>query len=152
MEYRDFILKLSPEDLEWLTRQARALDVTPGHMVRDMVSKARRAAENSKTPNRADEKLVERFQRLLADDLAQADNWADLDRRLAVHDLCLKPAGGGLCLHNRRNGLRLCKSSELGFPYSGFVKRYKMPMPGHPHKMAHMLHRQQEDIQLIERF
>ena len=50
----------------------------------------------------------------------------------------LRPAGGELTLHDAE-GTRLCKSSELGFAYARLVKRFAAPMPGHLHKMAHLL-------------
>ena len=112
-------------------------DVTPGQVVRDLLKReiSRRAAKRSE---RANEPLVARLQRLLAVPMAEATSWHDLHARLRQRGYELRPAGGGLTLHDAE-GTRLCKSSELGFAYSRLVKRFMAPMPGHPHRMAHLL-------------
>lgn len=123
---------------EGLYDMASAKDVTPGQIVRELLARELKRSKQAKTPNRADEPLVARLQRLLAADMASATSWTDLQRRLGSHGYCVKPAGGGLTVHGAR-GRRLCKSSELGFPYSRFVRKFCAPMPGHPHRMEHIL-------------
>ena len=68
----------------------------------------------------------------------------------------LRPAGGGLKLHDAHD-TRLCKSSKLGFGYARLVKRSGCAMPGHPHRMAHLLSGpakmpEPEDFDVIEPF
>jgi len=137
MELHDVTLRLPREAISGLRALAAERDVTPGQVVRDLLQRemSRGAA---KRPNRADEQLVARLQRLLAPTMAEAISWADLHARLAAHGCELRPAGGGLTLHDSQ-GTRLCKSSELGFAYSRLVRRFAAAMPGHPHRMGHLL-------------
>ncbi|MEM8656136.1 MAG: hypothetical protein AAGF36_15460 [Pseudomonadota bacterium] len=142
-----------------LLASARALaasqDITLGQLVRSALDGEIRRAK-PKTRNCADEALVARLQRRLAADIASATSWAHLDRILRTHGFSLRPAGGGLTLHDA-HGTRLCKSSELGFGYARLVKRFGAAMPGHPHRMAHLLNakppvQHADDFDVIEPF
>ncbi|MAM61970.1 MAG: hypothetical protein CMH11_10815 [Maritimibacter sp.] len=139
MELQDVTFAMPPQMVEALERIGRDLDQTPGQVLRDLVARELRRRTGAKTPNRADEPLVARLQRLLAADMASATGWADLADRLARRGHEVRPAGGGLTLHDRETGARLCKLSELGFPYSRLVRKFRCPMPGHPHRMRHIL-------------
>jgi len=112
---------------------AEQQDITVGHLVRQLLRKEVERRLDPKTPNRADEGLVAALQALLARQMALAQNWADLSLHLADAGYELRPAGGGLTLHKRPCGTRLCKASEIGFPYRALVKRFRAGMPGHPH-------------------
>ncbi|OIP84832.1 MAG: hypothetical protein AUK37_05240 [Rhodobacterales bacterium CG2_30_65_12] len=81
---------------------------------------------------------IARLRSLLAPVIAAAAGWADLQARLALFGFELRPAGGGLTLHDA-GGARLCKSSELWFACSRLVRNFGAPMPGHPHRMQHLL-------------
>lgn len=155
MDPHDVAIQLPPEMLAGLKSLAAERNVTPGQLVRNLLEReiARGAA---KRPKRADEQRVARLQRLLAPTMAAATTWGDLRARLQGHGFALRPASGGLTLHDSQ-GARLCKSSELGFAYSRLVKRFAAPMSGHPHKMAHLLTQQAaeedpDDLVLIEPF
>jgi predicted transcriptional regulator len=137
MEMQSFSVVLPPDLVQKLETAAARRDVTPGQIIRELlVREFSRSAANK--PNRADEQLVARLQRLLASDMASATSWNDIQSRLAGHGYQLRPAGGGLTLHDAR-GRRLCKSSELGFAYSRLVRKFGAPMPGHPHRMQRLL-------------
>ena len=146
-------LKLPLHLLRDLADLARERDVTEGQILRDLLVKEIKREKNAKTPKRADEQLVARFQRLLAEDIASATGWRDLQYRLADKGFELRPAGGGLTLHRLHDGRRLCKASELGFAYSRLVRRFGAPMPGHPHRMAHLfpMPDADSDFEVIER-
>jgi hypothetical protein len=133
MEHQTVTLKLPPNLLSRASTIAQAQDVTIGHLVRDLLRKEVNRQLNAKTPNRADERLVAALQALLATQMALASGWEDLAHRLAGEGYELRPAGGGLTMHRRPCGTRLCKASELGFPYRTLVKRFCGGMPGHPH-------------------
>ena len=133
MEHQSITLKLPQRLLREVSTVASAQDVTIGHLVRRLLKTEVDRRLNAKTPNRADERLVAALQALLATDMAVADGWEDLAERLAENGFELRPAGGGLTLHKRHCGARLCKASELGFPYRSLVKRFECGMPGHPH-------------------
>lgn len=126
-------LKISPELLSNAGRVASAQDVTVGHLVRVLLAKEVDRRLNPKTANRADETLVAALQALLARDMAEAADWDDLALRLRRHGYELRPAGGGIALHKKSCGTKVCKGSELGFAYRTLVRRFEAAMPGHPH-------------------
>jgi hypothetical protein len=118
---------------------ARSREISLQQLLKDALNaELKRVHFPAKTPNRADEQLVARLQRLLVPEMASAMSWADLAHRLREKGYALRPAGGGLTLHDA-GGTRLCKSSELGFAYSRLVRKFQAPMPGHPHRMQHIL-------------
>lgn len=129
-------LRLPTALAERLLAEAQARGLAPGRILCDLLEREL-APRPAKRTHRADEPLVARLQRLLAPTMAEAGSWDDLSARLARHGHALRPAGGGLTLHDAA-GRRLCKSSELGFPYARFVRKFGVPMPGHPHRMAHL--------------
>ena len=67
----------------------------------------RRANLPVKTPNRADERLVDPLRALLAADFGEARSWPDLQARLAAKGYALREAGGGMALHSHPEGSRL---------------------------------------------
>jgi len=91
---------------------------------------ARRNAP-ARTPVRAEERLLAPLRALLARDLAVAQDWDDLQSRLAAKGYRLREAGGGLVLATHPGGRRMCKASELGYSYSDLMRRFGRPFPGH---------------------
>lgn len=147
-------LKL-PVDLmreAWLIAKDR--DITLGQLTRDLLSKEISRHKNARPPIRADERLVAPLRARLAADFAHATGWADLDRRLSDKGYVLRAAGGGLALHRRSSGDRLCKASELGFGYSRLVERFRAAFPGHSHTWIaeRVLNQADTDVDLIEPF
>ncbi|MGX9356282.1 hypothetical protein ACS3SW_14300 [Roseobacteraceae bacterium S113] len=144
-----------PDDLyDAAITHARAQDESLGHILRRALKNELRPA---KPRNCANEQLVARLQRRLARDMASATDWHDLEASLAREGFGIQPAGGGLILVDA-SGARLCKTSELGFGYAHLVRRFGAAMPGHPHKMAHMLTKKPSapeeingDFEVIER-
>lgn len=112
---------------------AQRQDVTIGHLVRNLLSKEVDRQLNLQSGNRTDARLVAALQALLTTEMALAESWEHLALRLADQDYELRPAGGGLTMHKRPCGTRLCKASDLGFPYRALVKRFRCGMPDHPH-------------------
>lgn len=159
MEMEQITIKV-PRDMALVTREIAAeQDVSVGQVIRKLLDREIGRRRGAKTPNRADERLVARLQRLLAPTMADARNWQDLHGRLLAQGLKLQVAGGGLTLHDAATGERLCKSSELGFAYSRLVRRFQSPMPGHPHRMEHIWNApavsdggEDDDFDLIEPF
>lgn len=139
MEHQTVTLKLPHTLLTRASAVAQRQDVTIGHLVRKLLSKEVDRQLNAKTSNRTDERLVAALQALLARQMALATDWTDLGVGLAKEGYELRPAGGGLTLHRRPCGTRLCKASELGFPYRALVKRFQCGMPGHPDGALNLL-------------
>ena len=111
---------------------AQARDISLGALIRAALSaEMRRANLPAKTPNRADERLVDPLRALLAVDFGAARDWPDLQARLAAKGFALREAGGGLALHIDPGGTRLCKASELGHAYASLMRRFGAPFPGH---------------------
>ena len=72
----------------------------------------------------------------LARDIALAQDWTDLQLRLAAHGFTFKPAGGGLALFRIKGNVRLCKAGAVGPAYRQLALRFNAPLPGHAH--AHL--------------
>lgn len=133
MTMQTVTLKLPDVMLQAAQKLAAQNDVTVGQIVRDLLTREMREANRAKTSDRTDEQLLASLQTLLASDMARASSWQDLADRLSRHGYDLRPAGGGLTLHQSSCGARLCKASELGFAYGTLVRRFGEAMPGHPH-------------------
>ena len=69
----------------------------------------------------------------LARDIAIAQDWTDLQLRLAAHGYTFKPAGGGLALYQIKGNVRLCKAGAIGPAYRQLAMRFNAPFPGHTH-------------------
>lgn len=118
-------IRLHDVQLSALRKLAADRDVSPGQVIRDCLdAEIRRALKPVKTPNRADERLVAPLRALLADDLAYAQSWDDLNARLHRKGYHLAESGGGAVLLDWPCGRRLCKGSELGYPYRKLVERF----------------------------
>lgn len=126
-------LKLHQEMLAAAQQIARAKDVSVGQLVRDALAREISRAKGARPPVRADERLIAPLRARLANDLAQAAGWDDLQSRLKAHGYALREAGGGLAVHTDPGGSRVCKASELGFSYSRLMRRFGTPFPGHKH-------------------
>ena len=130
-------LKL-PRAMAFALRQLAAeTDVTPGHIIRDAITRDLIRRQKAKTPIRADETLIAPLRALLADDFAYSNNWADLLLRLTTKNYTLAESGDGLVLQDRATGTRLCKGSELGYSYAHLMRRFDAPFPGHSHQWAY---------------
>lgn len=90
----------------------------------------RKGAFKSQRP--VNERLTFALQKLLFRDMAEATSWADLDERLVAHGYFLKISLGGMALHTETSGQRLCNSSELGFSYATFLRRFGPGRPRNP--------------------
>lgn len=149
-------LKLREEHRHALARMAREDDVTPGQILRDLLSREILRRSRARPPVRADEALVAPLRARLAADLAHAPDWQELQRRLREKGYQLREAGGGLALYRVADDQRLCKASELGFSYSQLMRRIGAPFPGHPNTAlaARVLRPDAgdaDDVELIER-
>lgn len=123
-------------------------DISLGQLIRTALSKEIARANNAKPPVRADEQLIAPLRARLANDLAYAENWSDLQNRLKHKGYVFRVAGGGLALHDWPKDRRICKASELGFSYSKLMRRFGMPFPNHPHQwLADRMLTQPEDAE-----
>ncbi|MGR3805926.1 hypothetical protein [Marinibacterium profundimaris] len=124
-----------PRDMRLILHEmARDEDITPGQLVRRLISKEISRRLNARPPDRADEQLVAPLRARLAPDLSEAPTWQDLHVRLRDKGFELREAGGGLALHAFPDGRRICKASDLGFGYSRLMRRIGAPFPGHRHR------------------
>ena len=74
----------------------------------------------------------------LARDIAIAQDWTDLQLRLAAHGYTFKPAGGGLALYQIKGNVRLCKAGAIGPAYRQLAMRFNAPFPRtHPCLFGH---------------
>ena len=75
----------------------------------------------------------QRLRALLADDLAYAGGWSELQQRLKRKGYELRESGGGLALFSFPGGGKLAKASDLGYSYARLMRRFGAPFPGHSH-------------------
>ena len=126
-------IHMPPEMVAALRQIAGDEDTSVGHLIRGAIKRDLYRRTRAKTARRADERLVAPLRALLADDLAYATGWDDLQARLLRKGYQLHEAGGGLALHDL-DGARLCKASDFGYSYSRLMRRFKAPFPGHGHR------------------
>lgn len=132
MDMQTITLRLPEPLLRAAVLLAQDRDCSLGALVRNAVAaEIKRAQSRAKTPNRADERLVDPLLALLAADFGEARSWPDLQQRLAAKGFALREAGGGLALHDHPGGTRLCKASELGHAYASLMRRFGQPFPDH---------------------
>ena len=122
--------------LRALSAMARAEHLTVGQLMREAIARDLRLRAKPKKDVRTDEVLVASLRSLLAQDLADATGWPDLQNRLSRHGYALRPAGGGLVLCRLSDGQKCCKASDLGYAHSLLARRFGRAFPGHPH--AHL--------------
>lgn len=109
---------------------ATTRDISLGQLVRDALNtEIAREKRKASPPIRADERMIARLRAQLAHDLAYAESWSDLDKRLRQHGMTLREAGGGLALFTVPDGVRLCKGSDLGYSLQTLTRRFRKPYP-----------------------
>ncbi len=128
-------LRLAPETWAALDRLARAEDVSVGALIRDAIERDLYRRSRAKKADRPDERLIAPLRALLAEDLAFARDWRDLQGRLGAKGYQLIEAGAGLALH-RADGTKLCKASDLGYSHARLARRLGTAFPGHAHARA----------------
>ena len=126
-------MKMQVDMLRAASALARRRDITVGQLVRDLLAREITRA-HARPPIRADERLVAPLRARLAEDLAHATGWDDLQARLRAKGYVLRAAGGGLALQDWPGDRRICKASELGFSYARLMRRFGAPFPDHPHR------------------
>ncbi|MEQ9261420.1 MAG: hypothetical protein RIG84_20220 [Roseovarius sp.] len=126
-------LPLAAETLSALDRIAREERSDVGAVIRAAVQRDLYRRTRAKKAVRPDERLIAPLRALLADDLAYARDWPDLQSRLQAKGYALREAGAGLILVRYPAGDRLAKASDLGYSYSRLMRRFKAPFPGHGH-------------------
>jgi len=93
-------------------------------LVRGMLDREVTRLRSARTSAIAEQARVARLQRLLAPEMARATGWADLQARLALYGVALKPARKGVMLHDHITGERLCSSAALGFGARELAARF----------------------------
>lgn len=84
--------------------------------------------------NRLNSTQKGRLQRALEPVFKLADDWHVLAARLARLGYVLRPQGTGLAVYTSA-GAFVCNTATVGYRYRALVKRFGVPMPGHPHGM-----------------
>ncbi len=131
MDLESVTLRLPRELLSGAQRVATARDVTIGHMVRVLLKREVERQLSAGTHDGPDAALLAALRALLSRDLAEAKGWGDVQGRLRPHGYELRPSGGGAVLYKSSCGTRVCKGSDIGFPYASLVARFGGHMPGH---------------------
>jgi hypothetical protein len=131
MAYEQITVSVQNYRLQALREVAEREDVSVGQVIRDAIDRDLRRREKAKRDGRTDEALVAPLRSLLADELAFAQDWQDLQTKLAAKGYALQEAGGGLILVSLPSRERLCKASELGYSHTRLARRFGTPFPNH---------------------
>lgn len=123
-------MKLPAPTLEALSRIAKQDNISIEQVLRDAVNRDLDRREEVKKPVRIDKRHISPLRALLADDFAFSKNWKELQSRLSSKGYILREAGEGLHLH-KKNGDRICESSELGYGYASLMRRFQHPFSCH---------------------
>ncbi len=134
MEPVRLTIEIKTETRAALEQVSRSEGTGVEEIVRDAIRRDLFRRTRAKKPVRADERLVAPLRALLADDLAFATGWRDLQSRLSAKGYAFREAGGGLVLVRLPSGDRVAKASELGYSYSKLARRFDAPFPGHRHR------------------
>jgi len=126
-------IHIAPDTLAALSHIARQEGAEVADIVRDAIRRDLLRRTRAKKAVRPDERLVAPLRALLADDLAYARGWADLQHRLQGKGYALRESGGGLVLVRHPQGERVVKASDLGYSYTRLMRRFHAPFPGHSH-------------------
>ncbi|MEL6683108.1 MAG: hypothetical protein AAFQ09_10760 [Pseudomonadota bacterium] len=116
------------ETIAALQQIVRHEDATLGRLIRDAVKRNLYRRSKANTAQKADERFVVPWRALLADDLAYAEGWDDLQDRLTRKGYQLQEGASGLGL-NDLAGKRICMAFDLGYGYSERMRRFRAPFP-----------------------
>lgn len=120
-------LTIPDDDLRVLSAMARRDRISVGALIRTAV-----AADLARRDVRTDERLFATLRSALANDLADAHGWCDLNQRLNRHGYIMRATGGGIGLFSVQTGDKICKGSQIGYAHRVLARRFGEPMPGHP--------------------
>jgi hypothetical protein len=129
MTHHDVSLPLPSDLVATLHGLALDRDECFEDLVRGMLDREVMRLRSARASVRAREQQVARLQHLLAPDMLRAIGWADLQSRLALYGVELRPGAGALMLHDHITGERLCSSDALGFAYPALMRRLGGPLP-----------------------
>ena len=133
MNKRAVTLELPPDLFFAVHELASEQQGTVSKVVEELVTEQLCRKKGVKTrPGPPNEKLVFALQTLLFRDMAEASGWRDLDARLRKHGHFLRISIGGLSLHTRTSGQKLCHTHDLGFSYGTFIRRFGPGKPSDP--------------------
>lgn len=129
----DVICPLDSQTYLALMQIADAEHSTIPRIMRDAIRRDLFRRTRAKKAVRPDEQLIAPLRALLAEDLAHATGWTDLQARLRRKGYELREAGAGLALIHLAGNRRVAKASDLGYSYSRLMRRFRAPFPGHSH-------------------
>jgi len=122
-------INLPPALIHDLRRIAVAQDDAPGDMIRSLLLRevARHRSETTQKPSGETDGAGK--QRALADEIAAATSWADMELRLARRGVSMTRSVHGFTLHDP-SGTRICRIADLGFPHDMLARRFGAEAPG----------------------
>ncbi len=132
------ILRLPAETKRRLERCCAELDQTVGSFAREALEERLRRFRHgpgtvAKRRESADERLLAGLRPLVAEAIAGARDWQELQSALRARGLEYAPRGGGLALFRTGEPAPLGKASEVGPGYAALIRRFRAPFPGHAH-------------------
>ncbi len=120
-----------------LAALAEEQKVSVGQIIRVAIDREIRRRAESMLPEKVDMRLFAHLQARLCDDFQFSENWQTLQKRLSEKGYRLRESGGGLDLTDRATGIRLCKTSDLGYKYSKLLRKFRTPFPRDNRKISY---------------
>jgi len=119
-----------PEDaFEALQAKARREEAAPGAILRVALSHYLHRGEDPCATDRSDPVFIGALRTLLARDLTEARDWADLESRLSARGYVMRLNGNQLGLFTSGSNECIADATEIGVSYGGLMRRLGGPMP-----------------------
>ncbi len=130
---KQYTLGLPPELVDALEHLAGRDEKAIGDILRDALRNDLRRRTRARTDRVS--RILAPLRAQLADDLADASDWYDLQHRLQAHGYQFVRCGGGLSLRDT-DGQHVCNASEIGHGHAQLTRRFGRSIPQASQVMA----------------
>ena len=122
---KEIVLGLTPELADALQHLGGRDELTIGDLVREALHNDLRRRKNARA--RRLEKTLAPLRVQLENDVRDAVDWQDLQRRVRRKGYQFVRRGGGLSLHDL-NGDYVCSAADLGHPHAQLMRQFGGPI------------------------
>lgn len=124
------MFSLPSDDFEALTAKAKREGTVPGAILRAALGRDLKPRAARQPRDSDDLAFTSALRTLLARDIVESRDWAELERRLSARGYALRVEGGCLSLLARDTGDCLADATEVGASYGALMRRFGGPFPG----------------------
>ena len=129
MEDVSVMFTLPADTLSALRARAKSEGTSAGALLRGALQRDLDLRRKERAEGKADPAFVGAIRTLLARDIVEARNWADLQARLGARGYDLRMEEGRLSLHARDSGEQIVDANEIGASYGALMRRFHGPLP-----------------------